>query len=116
MRTFDADDVHIAVKASDSSRSSCKQSISPSTIPGAVVLLRVSFPFENNEVNILLRLLIPPDEAVEADVDEVSAIIVQNKSLVFNSVPFQLTKKPYFGDPREWAPSAADTELLCCIN
>jgi len=70
--TFDVEDVHMAVKAEDSSLSSCKQSTSPSTIPGAELLFFVSLAFENSEVNMLLRLLFP----AEVVADEVSAIIV----------------------------------------
>ena len=56
-RTLEEFDLQIAVRAADAKLSSCKQSSSPSTIPGAEGLENVAaFELEKNVENIFLGL------------------------------------------------------------
>lgn len=55
-RTLDDVDLQIAVNAADSKLSSCKQSSSPSTIPGGESFGHCGFALEKNVENIFLGL------------------------------------------------------------
>jgi hypothetical protein len=59
---LDEEDVQIAVSAADSSRSSWRQSASPSVIPGTGDFGGDSFPLEKKFENILRRLLMKTGE------------------------------------------------------
>jgi hypothetical protein len=65
---LDEEDVQIAVSAADSSRSSWRQSASPSTIPGTGDFGGDSFPLEKKFENILLRLLLKTGEVGLRDI------------------------------------------------